>query len=60
MEMKWYNVELPMETAGRFKEYCRDFHLRHETSECGDLVHFEVFCNAIEAADANRFLATNC
>ena len=54
----YYNVELPKETAGRFKEYCRDMHLKYEASECFNLIHFEVNCNENELKEANAFLNT--
>ena len=44
---KWVNCELPKETAGRFKEYCRDMHIRYEASEC-------------EIAKANAFIDERC
>lgn len=54
----WYNTELSKETAGRFKEFCRDMHLKYETSECGNLIHFEVNCTLTELKEANAFLDT--
>lgn len=56
----WMSTELPTETAGRFKEYCRDMHLKYEASEAGDLIHFEVKCSVTEAADADEFIDRFC
>lgn len=52
----WCNVELKPAEAKRFKEYCRDMHLQYETSEAGNLIHFEVNVNAEEAKAADEFL----
>lgn len=50
------NVELKKDVAGRFKEYCRDMHLKFEPSEVGEYIHFEVFVNEVELCNANEFL----
>lgn len=52
----WYNVELAKDSAGKFKEFLRDYHIKFESSECGNLIHFEVFCNRLEMETANKFL----
>ena len=56
----WYNVELAKETAGRFKEYLRDMHLKYEASECGDLIHFECLMSIDEQIAANAFISERC
>ena len=53
---EYKNVELPKDIAGRFKEYCRDMHLKFEPSEAGDCIHFEVLVNEVELHNANEFL----
>jgi hypothetical protein len=58
--MKWVNCELPKETAGRFKEYCRDMHIKFEASECGNLIHFECKMNAEMITKANKFIEERC
>ena len=50
------NVELKKDIAGRFKEYCRDMHLKFEPSEAGEYIHFEVLVNEEELRNANEFL----
>lgn len=58
MEKRVYkNVELKKDIAGRFKEYCRDMHLKFEPSEAGEYIHFEVFVNKDELRNANEFLS---
>ena len=54
---EYKNVELKKEVAGKFKEYCRDMHLKFETSEVGDCIHFEVLVNDEELRKANDFLS---
>lgn len=55
---QWYSTELEKELAGRFKEYCRDMHLTYETSEVGNLIHFEVYASESQMINANGFLNT--
>ena len=52
----WKSTELKGNDIGRFKEYCRDMHLKFETSEVGDCIHFEVLVNDEELHNANEFL----
>lgn len=60
MEKKWCRCDLPKEVAGRFKEFCRDFHLKFETSENGNDIHFEVLCTEKEMRMANAFISVAC
>ena len=53
---EYKNVELPKDIAGRFKEYCRDMHLKFEPSEVDEYIHFEVLVNLEELKKANKFL----
>lgn len=53
----WKNVELKKSVSGRFKEYCRDMHLKYETSEAGEYIHFEVLVSDEELSKANEFLS---
>lgn len=57
---KWVNCELPRETAGRFKEYCRDNHIKFESSECFNLIHFECYMDAEQIVKANNFIDERC
>ena len=60
MPLRWKSVELPKETAGRFREFCRDNHVTYETSEAGCLIHFEVLVSSEMEATANKFLSERC
>ena len=53
---EWKNVELKKNVADRFKEYCRDMHLKFDPSEAGEYIHFEVLVNEDELRNANEFL----
>ena len=53
---QWYSIELEKELAERFKEYCRDMRLTYETSEAGNLIHFEVCASEPEMLAANNWL----
>ena len=57
---RWVNTELPKETAGKFKEYCRDNGIRFEASECYNLIHFECYMTVSEVTDAMKFITENC
>ena len=57
---KHVNCELPKETAGRFKEWCRDMHIRYEPSECFNLIHFECDMTEEQITAANAFIDANC
>ena len=56
----WVNTELPKETAGRFKEYCRDMGVKYEASECGNLIHFECLMSIDQQIAANEFIDARC
>lgn len=58
VKRKWVNTELPKETAGRFKECLRDYHMNFETSEVGNMIHFEVLASEKEMEILNQFLDT--
>lgn len=55
-ERQYLNVELKKDVARRFNGYCRDMHLKFETSECGEYIHFEVLVDEKEEKEANDFL----
>ena len=55
----WKNVELKGNAVGRFKEFCRDMHIKFETSEAGyGYIHFEVLIDNNEERMAKEFLET--
>ena len=57
---RWVNCELPKETADKFKEYCRDMHIKFETSECDNLIHFQCYMTLEQITEANAFIDNNC
>lgn len=58
MSRRWLNIELPRETAKRFRGFLRDIHVNFETSEAGNLIHFEVLVTRTEEREINKFLDT--
>ena len=55
---KDYNIELKGEAIGRFREYCRDMHIKTEPSEAGfGYVHFICEMTEQERKDAEEFLS---
>ena len=58
--LKNVRTELPKATAGRFKEWLRDNHIKFEPSECGNLIHFEVWATEDEIKAGNAFIDANC
>lgn len=57
VKRNWRNVELKGTDVGRFAEYCRDMHLKFETSAAGEYIHFEVLVSEEELEKANEFLS---
>ena len=57
MDRTYKNVELKGTDAKRFREYCRDMHLKFETSGAGEYTHFEVLVNEDEFRNATEFLS---
>lgn len=57
----WMNVELPKgNSADKFREYCRDMHIKYEPSEADGYIHFEVYVSTEEAHKANAFIEKRC
>ena len=57
---KRVSCELPRETAGKFKEFCRENGIHYEPSECYNLIHFECMMDEFEIDLANVFIDRNC
>lgn len=53
---RWLNTELQDDEARRFKGFLRDYGIKYETSQAGNLVHFECLMDVAEEASANGFL----
>ena len=45
---RYFSVELDKNSAKRFKEVLRDYRIKYESSECFNLIHFEVWCNDLQ------------
>lgn len=59
-EKKWYNIELePEYEAPTFRKWLKEEGIKYEASGAGELVHFEVYMDVNEKADANEFLQEN-
>ena len=54
---KWFNVELEKNDADRFKIFLRGYGAKYETSECYNLIHFEVLCDLYDLKVLDSFLA---
>lgn len=60
--MKWYNVEIPYNTAenirraNNFNFWLYESDIKHETSQCGNMVHFEVLLSADNVQKVNNAL----
>ena len=53
---KWKNVELKGFASEQFGQFLYDNCIEFESSECYDLVHFEVCVDDYETAAVNDFL----
>ena len=56
-ERKWKSVEVTREIADRLRRFLNVKGIRHETSGCYNLIHFQIFVNETETAKIKRFLA---
>lgn len=58
--MRWYSTELPKATANKFRDYCQENHITFETSEVGNLIHFEVLMDEDKKERADHFIDERC
>ena len=56
MARKWMGVDIEKETAPQFKRFLFEKGIRYESSENGNLIHFEVFVNSEETSICNDFI----
>ena len=56
MKREYRSVELDKETARKLKRFLRLHEIHFETSECGDLIHFQILCDDNEETIANDYL----
>lgn len=54
--MKWVNTEINKEIASKFRVYLKERNIKYETSEVGNLIHFECYMNQPMIVKANEFL----
>lgn len=54
---QWFNVELTKDDATRFRNFCKGYGVKFETSQAGNLVHFEVLCDLYDLKTLDSFLA---
>lgn len=40
--VKWYNIELDRQKAGKLSGFLRKFNVKYEVSRVWDLIHFEM------------------
>lgn len=53
----WKNVEIAQgKGADAFRTFLKEREIRYEPSGCGNLVHFEIYCNKEETLAINDFL----
>ena len=55
-DYRWYNVELIVEKADRFKDWLREQNIYFEPSSAGNLIHFECLMTLIQRDRTNEFL----
>ena len=53
---KWLNVELYPSEAEEFRGFLKEFGIKYESSQAGNMVHFECLVDEIDEYFANRFL----
>ena len=52
----WVNAEVPCVYADKLKKFLHDIYLAFEPSECGDMIHFEIYANNTEIEVIEDFL----
>lgn len=55
-ERTWLSAEMDKDLAEKFKGYLREIGLKYESSEAGNLIHFEVYMNQKEMTEANDWI----
>lgn len=55
-DYKWRNVELEPKDAELLRAILNYRHIKYETSECGSMVHFEVYSNEKQAMKITSIL----
>lgn len=48
MRRRYYNVELSHVDAFKLKWFLSEHHIKYESSECDNLIHFEIYCDDFE------------
>lgn len=54
MPKQWFNIEMSKEEFSLFRTILKIKDIEYEPSECGDLVHVEVYCTEQDAYALNR------
>lgn len=52
--MTYYSTELEKQTANTFRRILKELGFTFETSEAGNLIHFEVLCTPVEVNQLNK------
>lgn len=55
-ERTWLSAEMDKDLAEKFKGYLREIGLKYESSEAGNLIHFEVHVTHEEAKAVNEWI----
>ena len=53
---RWLNVELERDDADKLRVFLRQSGIKYETSEAGNLIHFECLMDKVDEEFANGFL----
>lgn len=53
---KWYSVQLNSEEAKTVRWFLKKNNIKFETSGCGSLVHFEIYCTEEDAKIIDEYI----
>ncbi len=57
MRRKYYNIELSHVNSFKLKWFLSEHHIKYESSECDNLIHFEIYCNTTEKDMINSYIS---
>lgn len=56
MEKKYYSIELNHVDSFKLKWFLSEHHIKYESSECYNLIHFEICCDKHEKDMLDSYL----
>lgn len=58
MDKKYRSTEVSVVEAGALRIFLKENDIEYESSQCGELIHFEILCDDDETQAINDFIDT--